>query len=134
MQERSRIRKGARSLAFSSLVISSLALPSCDAFTVGGGGGGISVDTGYESLVAQVLETSPRDPRRRSKFPLSATQLEAATAAALDSPILKWDEDIPVTNQNQADEETKIGILLLNLGGPETGDDVEGAYHNVFVF
>ena len=108
MQERSRIRKGARSLAFSSLVISSLALPSCDAFTVGGGGGGISVDTG--------------------------TQLEAATAAALDSPILKWDEDIPVTNQNQADEETKIGILLLNLGGPETGDDVEGAYHNVFVF
>ena len=101
---------------------------------MGGGGGGISVDTGCESLVAQVLETSPRDPRRRSKFPLSATQLEAATAAALDSPILKWDEDIPVTNQNQADEETKIGILLLNLGGPETGDDVEGAYHNVFVF
>lgn len=27
-----------------------------------------------------------------------------------------------------AAEETKVGVLLLNLGGPETGDDVEGMY------
>jgi hypothetical protein len=25
-----------------------------------------------------------------------------------------------------ASEDPKVGVLLLNLGGPETGDDVEG--------
>ena len=27
---------------------------------------------------------------------------------------------------------TKVGVLLLNLGGPETGDDVEGFLYNLF--
>jgi len=27
---------------------------------------------------------------------------------------------------NAVSEESKVGVLLLNLGGPETGEDVEG--------
>jgi hypothetical protein len=44
--------------------------------------------------------------------------LEAATA-------------LPVENFAAAPgevEDSKVGVLLLNLGGPETGDDVEGTY------
>ena len=42
------------------------------------------------------------------------TQMEAATAMPVDAPIM-MEKASP-----------KIGVLLLNLGGPETGDDVEG--------
>jgi len=35
------------------------------------------------------------------------------------------------TDDNKSDT-TKVGVLLLNLGGPETGDDVEGFLYNLF--
>ena len=33
-------------------------------------------------------------------------------------------------NPDTTEEEPKVGILLLNLGGPEKSDDVEGTYDN----
>jgi hypothetical protein len=47
----------------------------------------------------------------------STTRLGAATALSLDV--------VPPVTPEANDE--KIGVLLLNLGGPETGEDVEGA-------
>ena len=47
----------------------------------------------------------------------STTRLNAATALPIDT--------ISPPTALEA-EECKVGVLLLNLGGPETGDDVEG--------
>jgi hypothetical protein len=47
----------------------------------------------------------------------STTRLGAATALPLDV--------VPPVAAEAIDE--KIGVLLLNLGGPETGEDVEGS-------
>ena len=46
---------------------------------------------------------------------IAITELSAATALPLQETV-----------EVAADEEPKVGVLLLNLGGPETGDDVEG--------
>lgn len=48
-----------------------------------------------------------------------ATALRIASTISLDFP------GEPVKNNNKVDT-PKVGVLLLNLGGPETGDDVEG--------
>jgi hypothetical protein len=50
-------------------------------------------------------------------FASKATELRAA-ATAIPLPSIKRDEE--------KTDAPKIGVLLLNLGGPETGDDVEG--------
>lgn len=42
--------------------------------------------------------------------------LDAATALPIDASMPLGSEE----------EESKVGVLMLNLGGPETGDDVEG--------
>lgn len=42
---------------------------------------------------------------------------KAATTLTLDTTVMTPEQD---------EEESKVGVLLLNLGGPETGDDVEG--------
>ena len=42
--------------------------------------------------------------------------LDAATALPIDA-------SVPLAREEQ---ESKVGVLMLNLGGPETGDDVEG--------
>eukprot|EP00547_Thalassionema_nitzschioides_P007456 CAMPEP_0194202274 /NCGR_PEP_ID=MMETSP0156-20130528/2339_1 /TAXON_ID=33649 /ORGANISM="Thalassionema nitzschioides, Strain L26-B" /LENGTH=480 /DNA_ID=CAMNT_0038927723 /DNA_START=110 /DNA_END=1552 /DNA_ORIENTATION=+ len=54
----------------------------------------------------------------------SAFQLRAATAIPLD----KTDESLVLPSENKPN----IGVLLLNLGGPETGDDVEEFLFNLF--
>jgi hypothetical protein len=51
-------------------------------------------------------------------FGSSTTRLGAATALPLDVAV-------PQVTAEANDE--KIGVLLLNLGGPETGEDVEGS-------
>jgi hypothetical protein len=53
----------------------------------------------------------------------TTTRLGAATALPLD--VLS-----PVTEEANDD---KIGVLLLNLGGPETGEDVEGSFVNPLI-
>jgi hypothetical protein len=47
----------------------------------------------------------------------ATTKLAAATALPLEGVVTIAKE-----------EEPKVGVLLLNLGGPETGDDVEGVF------
>ena len=48
----------------------------------------------------------------------TSTLLRAATGIRL--------EDGAAANVSPAEVDTNIGVLLLNLGGPETGEDVEG--------
>eukprot|EP00521_Asterionellopsis_glacialis_P006266 CAMPEP_0195281434 /NCGR_PEP_ID=MMETSP0707-20130614/743_1 /TAXON_ID=33640 /ORGANISM="Asterionellopsis glacialis, Strain CCMP134" /LENGTH=483 /DNA_ID=CAMNT_0040340317 /DNA_START=136 /DNA_END=1587 /DNA_ORIENTATION=+ len=54
--------------------------------------------------------------------PQTTTEQNAATTLTLDSAVMPPKEE----------EESKVGVLLLNLGGPETGDDVEGFLYNLF--
>jgi len=55
-------------------------------------------------------------PSLRSAPRVHDTTIDAATALPVDSGLVA----------GQDNSESKIGVLLLNLGGPETGDDVEG--------
>ena len=62
-------------------------------------------------------------PRTRS---VSRTKLDTATALSLEGDKLlpsTWGE----VDETLAEiKDPKVGVLLLNLGGPETGEDVEG--------
>jgi hypothetical protein len=49
----------------------------------------------------------------------TTTKLQAATAFPVDTPFVG-------TPSLDVEDEPRLGVLLLNLGGPETGDDVEG--------
>ena len=53
-------------------------------------------------------------------------RLGAATAVTFDSLVV--DNDSATHPETSEAEETKVGVLLLNLGGPETGEDVEGTF------
>lgn len=84
-------------------------------------------------------------PKDRNKDDTSATRLLASTA--IDTMSLPGMMDsISVANDNEnensrASEDVKVGVLLLNLGGPEKREDVEGElcrimmshdfYHNI---
>lgn len=62
--------------------------------------------------------TTGRIHQQQKQFLSSSTwRFNAASALPLDTIV-------PPTPLEA--EETKVGVLLLNLGGPETGDDVEG--------
>lgn len=52
----------------------------------------------------------------------SITVLQAATSLPLES----FSAPLPEESASAADT-PKVGVLLLNLGGPEKADDVEGA-------
>ena len=57
---------------------------------------------------------------------VAATALRAATTATFED-VATLSQDVPEAHVvDDADETTKVGVLLLNLGGPETGEDVEG--------
>mmetsp|Transcript_30975 Transcript_30975/g.56157 ORF Transcript_30975/g.56157 Transcript_30975/m.56157 type:complete len:476 (+) Transcript_30975:108-1535(+) len=65
----------------------------------------------------------------------SRTKIEAATALNLDNDSISstpWngsnDEAVSLADM----KDPKVGVLLLNLGGPETGKDVEGFLYNLF--
>ena len=51
---------------------------------------------------------------RHSHADVKASRLHVATSPVLESPFLS--EEV----------KPKVGVLLLNLGGPETSEDVEG--------
>jgi hypothetical protein len=54
--------------------------------------------------------------------PSTSNRLQAATAITIgQSDVLAVPQD-----QSSSIDTPKVGVLLLNLGGPETGDDVEG--------
>lgn len=72
------------------------------------------------SLLLQLCEGFTR-PILQSAVP--STLLQAATGIPFDGPATELaveDEDSP-----------NVGVLLLNLGGPETGEDVEGTFFGV---
>jgi len=52
-------------------------------------------------------------------------QIYAATAIPVDGSGV-------ATGDSDSSPAAKVGVLLLNLGGPETGDDVEGFLYNLF--
>lgn len=77
--------------------------------------------------------TPPAAAGPKPAFVNVATELKAATVSASVSVsstamplILSQDSTTPVPAA------PKVGVLLLNLGGPETGDDVEGFLFNLF--
>ena len=51
----------------------------------------------------------------------STTRLSAATSLPLAGDLVSVEEK---------EEESNVGVLLLNLGGPEKTDDVEGMFEN----
>jgi hypothetical protein len=61
-----------------------------------------------------------------NKVSWTAKELKAATSLPMDSSF------VGSTTTLQVDESPRIGVLLLNLGGPETGDDVEGKVTSKF--
>jgi len=115
------VARGGKSLALSLLTICLLSVPFLSsAFFVGGNGGPGVHRSG------NVCASSSASHRFDSR-------MEVATTATLDvAPTLAVDstQDLPKA-ANEADE-TKVGVLMLNLGGPETGEDVEGFLFNLF--
>lgn len=67
---------------------------------------------------------SPIVPQRDS-FQSVITEQNAATALSFDTS---------VAPPPQEAEESKVGVLLLNLGGPEKSEDVEGEKQNSATF
>ena len=66
------------------------------------------------SFVPATVSTSNRGSSR--------SQLNAATAFPMEIPNF----DVNTSPAAATASQPKVGVLLLNLGGPETGDDVEG--------
>ena len=66
--------------------------------------------------------------------PSATTRLDAATALlSLGDSAKAVVAVAPVAPSAGAiSDPTKVGVLLLNLGGPETGEDVEGFLYNLF--
>ena len=63
--------------------------------------------------------------------PQSATRkLEVATALS-SAPTQQAYSDVDAVSSAEMDD-LKVGVLLLNLGGPETSQDVEGFLYNLF--
>jgi protoporphyrin/coproporphyrin ferrochelatase len=90
------------------------------------------------SSVSFLVKTTPNIPFHHSvkqrqqlqkqmnlKMNASFTALTFDTATTLDGN----QSQLPIPMQLQ---QPKVGVLLLNLGGPETGDDVEGFLYNLF--
>lgn len=60
-------------------------------------------------------------------------RLGASSVALPPSSPPKEDSDEGiVSNEETSDADVKVGVLLLNLGGPEKSDDVEGFLYNLF--
>lgn len=103
----------------------------------------------WSSFISALLliDSSPIGPRQASGFSLqpsspgistrpqslSESKLEAATVLSLDNDSsISWSESAN-NEMSMADmKDPKVGVLLLNLGGPETGEDVEGFLYNLF--
>ena len=55
------------------------------------------------------------------------TALNAATGMSLPTTLL-LDDDNSSSSSSDTSNDMGVGVLFLNLGGPKTGDDVEGTY------
>ena len=53
------------------------------------------------------------------------TALNAATGMSLPTTLLLDDDN---SSSSDTSNDMGVGVLFLNLGGPKTGDDVEGTY------
>mmetsp|Transcript_26772 Transcript_26772/g.60075 ORF Transcript_26772/g.60075 Transcript_26772/m.60075 type:complete len:462 (-) Transcript_26772:153-1538(-) len=91
------------------------------------------------SLVSSLLLSAIKKSHgftRQSTTPLSHS-LVTVDAATLSVPApsddSRWSFGAHEQISSLADiEDPKVGVLLLNLGGPETGEDVEGFLYNLF--
>jgi hypothetical protein len=80
----------------------------------------------------------PAPPAAGSSKVLPLAYSASAAAASVTVPLLDpaWNSVVPAavtasggaSSSESESSSPKVGVLLLNLGGPETGDDVEGAY------
>mmetsp|Transcript_22351 Transcript_22351/g.36768 ORF Transcript_22351/g.36768 Transcript_22351/m.36768 type:complete len:511 (-) Transcript_22351:81-1613(-) len=74
--------------------------------------------------------TSIDDIGRSSRHPKATTKLDTASVLTLDDDVSFRSVVTPSVSSDL--KEPKVGVLLLNLGGPETGEDVEGFLYNLF--
>lgn len=72
-----------------------------------------------------VVGFSIHPPPSRRRF---TTRMDAATTLSLDGS----NKSSSVATVADIPGDPKVGVLLLNLGGPETGKDVEGFLYNLF--
>ena len=56
------------------------------------------------------------------------TALNAATGMSLPTTLLLDDDSSSSSSSSDTSNDMGVGVLFLNLGGPKTGDDVEGTY------
>ena len=56
------------------------------------------------------------------------TALNAATGMSLPTTLLLDDDNSSSSSSSDTSNDMGVGVLFLNLGGPKTGDDVEGTY------
>jgi hypothetical protein len=76
--------------------------------------------------------SSSRRSRRRMTCSTSSlkvaatTKLTANNNSILPRLVSSSSDDNTNNDDRSSDDNPRIGVLLLNLGGPETGDDVEG--------
>ena len=75
------------------------------------------------STVTTSVKTGVNGPTTQQIRRLYSTALYAATSLSFPNESSGTQSSSPTTATST---EPKIGVLLLNLGGPETGDDVEG--------
>jgi hypothetical protein len=64
----------------------------------------------------------------------AVVQRTNAVAVPLDFPENTNARITPTNSGTDSSKAPKVGVLLLNLGGPETGDDVEGTVDMLHVF
>ena len=74
------------------------------------------VAMGFLSLAAFVTSFSPSQMHQQQRW--RSSPMNVANALSLDTT--------PFPSLAEGTKTPKVGVLLLNLGGPETSDDVEG--------
>lgn len=78
--------------------------------------------------------SSIQQPRRK----LSSSSSSLNVATSLEQPSFPSSMNIQSsvhdssTNNDKAEDDVNVGVLMLNLGGPEKTDDVEGFLYNLF--
>eukprot|EP00522_Entomoneis_paludosa_P012934 CAMPEP_0172446146 /NCGR_PEP_ID=MMETSP1065-20121228/5810_1 /TAXON_ID=265537 /ORGANISM="Amphiprora paludosa, Strain CCMP125" /LENGTH=485 /DNA_ID=CAMNT_0013197193 /DNA_START=78 /DNA_END=1535 /DNA_ORIENTATION=+ len=63
-----------------------------------------------------------------------AIRLQASIPLSTDYDVIGGNEETSAMSMSSitASENPRVGVLMLNLGGPETSDDVEGFLYNLF--
>ena len=86
-----------------------------------------------QSISSPLTSADDLDLNRRSlRHPTATTKLDTASVLTLDDDVSFRKPAVSSAATASDLKDPKVGVLLLNLGGPETGEDVEGFLYNLF--